>query len=307
MKELASALRLLGDESRLRALRMLRREELNAGELARILGLAPSAVSRQVALLRDAGLVAERRSGRFVWFQAAASDTLVAGLDGALGAMVDDAPDTHGDAARLADVLRGRHERQMGSGTARPFVPGRSWAAWSRAVSSLVPAGLRVVDLGSGDGALALEMARFAATVVGIDCGAALVKRAKAAAAKAGAANVSFRRADIECLPLDDAAFDLAVLSQSLHATADPASALAEAARVLRPGGRVIVLELQPHHEDWVRERLGHQRLGFAPAELTDLLDAAGFVDVRVERQPARGDEPFRPLLATGTRPEAAS
>lgn len=303
MKELATGLRLLGDETRLRSLRLLRREELNAGELARILGVASSAVSRQMALLREAGLVSERRAGRFAYFRA---DTNGAALDGLLalvGGRVDGADDPHGDLARLGDVLRTRREQQISRGGRRPFVPGRSWAAWARLVGLLVPRGLRVADLGCGDGALALEVARFAASVVGIERSKAFVKRARAAAKQAGARHVKFRIGDIEDLPLDDASVDVALLSQSLHVTSDAPAALREAVRVLAPGGRLLVMDLLPHDEEWVRERLGHVRQGFSAPELTGLLRDAGLTDVSVEALPARGDEPFRPLLASGVRP----
>lgn len=303
MNDIAAGLRLLGDETRLRALRVLRREELNAGELAGVLGLAPSAVSRQVALLRDAGLVAERRAGRFAWFRAVGDGDALDGLWPALAERLDAADDPHGDLARLEEVRRARRERHVADGTARrPFVPGRSWAAWSRALTWLVPRGLRVVDLGCGDGALAQETARFARTVVGVDRRPELVERARETARRTNGRKATFRVADIEALPFEDASFDVAILAQSLHVTADPAAALAEAARVLVPGGRVLVLDLLPHDEAWVRQRLGHVRQGFEPREVQGLLDDAGFRDVAVERMPARGGDPFRPLLATGVK-----
>jgi DNA-binding transcriptional ArsR family regulator len=163
MKELATALRLLGDETRLRSLRLLRREELNAGELARVLDLGPPALSRQLSLLRDAGLISERRAGRYAYFRAVTESAPGDGLLALVAGRLDDAEDLHGDLARLEDVLRTRRERRMSAGGRRAFVPGRSWAAWARVVGLLVPPGLRVADLGCGDGALALEIASTAA------------------------------------------------------------------------------------------------------------------------------------------------
>lgn len=302
MNEIATGLRVLSDETRLRTLRVLRREELNAGELARVLGLAASAVSRQVATLRDAGLVVERRAGRFSYYRAAADATALDGLWGLLGDRVAGAQDEHGDLARLEDVRRARRERALaGDGSGRRYVPGRSWAAWARAVSLLVPSGLRVVDLGCGDGALALEIARFARSVVGVDRDAAALRRARARAAESGG-RVTFRSADIAALPLETGTFDVAVLSQTLHLVDDPAAVVAEAVRVLTPGGRLVVLDLLPHDEEWVHERLGHVRRGFSAEAMRALLRDAGLRDVRVERMPARDGEPFRPLLATGLR-----
>jgi len=301
---MAAGLKLLADETRLRSLRLLRREELNAGELASILGLASSAVSRQMALLRDAGLVEERRVGRFAYFSAAADGASLGGLWPLLQESVDDADDAHGDIARLEDVLRTRRERQMaGAGTRRPFVPGRSWAAWARVVGLLVPRGLRFADLGCGDGALALEIARFAGKVVGVDRHKTLITRARAAAKKAGARHLKFRVGDLEALPLRDAEFDVVLLSQSLHMTLDPLAALREAVRILVPGGRLLVMDLLPHDEEWVHERLGHTRQGFSAADVESMLQEVGLGQVSVDAMPARGGEPFRPLVASGLRP----
>ena len=306
MNGIATGLRVLSDETRLRALRVLQREELNAGELARVLGLAPSAVSRQVSVLRDAGLVIERRAGRFSYFRAASDDAALGGLWGLLGGRVGDADDDRGDLARLEDVRRARRERALsGDGSGRRYVPGRSWAAWARAVSLLVPPGLRVVDLGCGDGALSREIARFAGHVVGVDRDRAAIERARAAARKGGdsvTGTLQFRVADVASLPLDDASSDVVIVSQTLHLVDDPSAVLAEASRVLAASGRLVVLDLLPHDEEWVHERLGHVRRGFGADELTALLEGVGLCDVRVERMPARDGEPFRPLLASGVR-----
>lgn len=300
MKVLHAALRLLADETRLRALRVLAEHELNAGELTDVLGVAQSAVSRHLSLLRDGGLVEVRREGRYAYFSAARA---AGPVWESVGRLVAAAPDEQGDLARLDDVLRARRERRLGGGSARrDFVPGRSWAAWARALTWLVPDAPRVVDLGCGDGALTLEIARFAGRVTAVDVRPALLRKARASAKRAGARNVAFKRADIADLPFDDAAFDLAVLSQSLHFADDPEQVLAEAARVVRPGGRVVVVDLQPHDEEWVRDRLGHRTLGFSPSRLRDLLVAADLVCVRAERLDGRSDEPFRPVLACGER-----
>ncbi len=308
MKMIADGYRLLADETRLRALRLLLREELNAGELTRILGLAQSAVSRQVTQLRDAGLITDRRRGRFVYFAAAERGAALERAWPGLAARLSEADDPHGDLARLDDVRRERREGQVaadGRGR-RPYVPGRSWAAWARALTWLVSDRPRVLDLGCGDGRLTLELARFAGSVVGIDRREAVLRQARTALERAGVEHVELHRADLHDLPLADATFDLAVLSQSLHHAGDPRTVLSEAARVLAPGGRVLVLDLQPHTETWVHERLGHVATGFDPTELTALLSAAGFVEVSVERLPGRPDDPFRPLLAFARRPSEA-
>jgi ArsR family transcriptional regulator len=300
MDEIASDLRLLSDPVRLRILRVLARHELAAGEVAQALAVAPSTVSKHLALLRDAGVIVERRDGRHVHSSVPPSARTDARWAPVL-ARVADAPDPAGDLARLDDVLRARREARD-AGTGRAFVPGRSWTAWARALGCLVPQGLRVADLGCGDGALAVEIGRFAAEVVGYDRSEAILRGARALAERRRARNVRFETSDFASLPVPARPFDVAVFSQSLNAAPDPAAALASARRLLRPGGRVLVLDLFPHREVWVRTRLGHQHLGFAPAELRRMLRRAGFREVAVERVAGRAGDPFKVVLATGVR-----
>jgi SAM-dependent methyltransferase len=304
MEEIAASFRLLADPTRLRLLRLVAREELSAGELTEIVEAGQSTVSRHLAMLADAGLVRERREGRFAFYaldEGAAGDPAWTAAVGRIAR----ADDEDGDLDRLADVLRARREDagELPDGAAKPaFVPGRSWAAWAQALGWLVPQGLRVVDLGCGEGALTLEIARFASEVVGVDRNGALLSRARSLAARRRAGNAKFRDADVVALPFEDACFDLAVLSQTLHCIEDPARALAEAARVLAPGARVVVLDLLPHGHAWVREKLHHHHLGFAPDRLAELLRGAGFAGVEVERVAARPREQFRVVLAIGMR-----
>lgn len=300
MDELAHSWRVLGDAARLRLIRILCRAELAAGEAAQVVGLAPSTLSKHVAILRDAGFLAERRDGRHAYYAIPVAVRHDPRWETALDRICEE-PDSTGDLARLDDVLRARRESDQRDATSRPFVPGRSWAAWARALSLLVPPGLRVADLGCGDGALALEVARFAAAVVGVDRRAPLIRQARKRATARGVKHVRFETGDFEHPSLRRAAFDVVLFSQSLHATEDPAAALASAARLLAPGGRVLILDLYPHTESWVTERLGHRRLGFAPKKLGALLSAAGFTKIRVEKGAGRAGEPFKVLLATAT------
>ncbi len=299
--------RLLGDEGRLRLLRLLAKERLNVGELVRILGLAQSGVSRHVRLLREGGFVRERREAGWTWL--ALSDLAPDGLGDvwpALRARLATAADPHGDDARLGEVLREREERRVGWGRRgqRPAEPGRSWSAWARALGHLLPP-LEVADLGCGEGALAIEIARFATRVVAVEPDARTLGRARAAARRAGTPNVVFRRGALDALPLADASFDVALLSQVLHGQDEPARAVAEAARVVRPSGRVLVLDLLPHGEAWVRERLGHVHQGFPPEEVAGWLAAAGLERPRVEEAARRRGNPFAVLVASATRPAA--
>jgi ubiquinone/menaquinone biosynthesis C-methylase UbiE len=143
--------------------------------------------------------------------------------------------------------------------------------------------------------------------VVAVDRSADVLARARARAARRNVSNVTWKRGDIERLPLRDAAVDLAILSQALHHAADPARALAEACRVVRPGGRVLLLDLRAHGESWVRSKLGDRWQGFEARTLRQWIEAAGFRDVTVRAGTRRPGDPFAVLIAVGTKPAPAS
>jgi SAM-dependent methyltransferase len=308
----ASALyRLLGDEARLRLLRVLSRQRLNVTELTGVLGLAQSGVSRHLGLLKEAGLVTEERDGGFSYYRLAPA--LGPGGDHALapalGAQFDESaadPLVREDEARLQEVLRLRKENfdaHAGPDTrdARQLVPGRSWAAWSRALGLLMPP-LAVADLGCGDGYLTIEVARWASRVVAVDRSELVLRRARELARRRRVANVAWKKGELDGLPMKDGAVDVAMLSQALHHAHDPARAVAEAARVTAPGGRVLVLDLRQHQEHWVRTRLGDRRLGFSDEELGRMLTDAALQDVRVRVGARKVGDPFTVLIAVATK-----
>ena len=312
MRSASTLYKLLGDEARLRLLRVLRRERLNVTELTGILGLAQSGVSRHLGLLKEAGLVAEERDAGFTYYRlspAVRDDghrTLWAALDEQFDRAAAD-PAVRADEARLQEVLRLRKENFDTHGSpdsrdARQLVPGRSWAAWSRALGLLMPP-IRVADLGCGEGYLTIEAARWASRVIAVDRSAAVLGRAKGLARRRRVSNVIWKRGELDKLPIKDATVDVALLSQALHHAQDPAQAVAEAARITVPGGRVLILDLRTHSEDWVRAKLGDRRLGFRDEELTRLLTAAGLRDVRVGVGARKAGDPFTVLIASGTKP----
>jgi SAM-dependent methyltransferase len=311
VREASSLYRLLGDDARLRLLRMLRRERLNVTELTGVLGLAQSGVSRHLGLLKDARLVIEEKDAGFTYYRlapAAEGDgrrALWAALEEQFDRAQSD-PAVKAD-ARLQEVLRLRKENfetHGGADTrdARQLVPGRSWAAWSRALGLLLPP-LQVADLGCGEGYLTIEAARWASRVVAVDRSEAVLERAKGLARRRRVANVVWKRGELESLPIKDETVDVALLSQALHHAHDPAGAVAEAARVTVSGGRVLVLDLRSHSEEWVRSKLGDRRLGFKDDELVDLLTGAGLTDIRVGIGARKAGDPFAVLIASGVKP----
>jgi ArsR family transcriptional regulator len=355
MNEAASLYRLLGEAVRLRLLRVLARERLNVTELTAVLGLAQSGVSRHLGLLRDAGLVAEEPAGGFTYYRLdAAAHGRLAGLWSHLQAQFDEAAASaaaRADDARLQEVLRLRRENFEAHGTdAGQIVPGRSWAAWARALGHLLPPldvadlgcgdghltieaatwarrvyaidrsaaalqraralghllpPLDVADIGCGDGHLTIEAARWARQVYAVDRSAAVLQRARALARKHGAANIVWKRGEIERIPLPSASVDVALLSQALHHAADPARALAEAVRILRPGGHVLLLDLRPHDQSWVKDRLGDHWLGFSDAALESMMRRAGLRDIRLQLGARRAGGPFTVTIASGVKGRA--
>jgi ArsR family transcriptional regulator len=314
MRDASAVYRLLGDEARLRLLRVLRQERLNVTELTGILGLAQSGVSRHLGLLKDAGLVVEDKDAGFTYYrlspglQENGRRTLWAALEEQFDQAAAD-PAVRADEARLQEVLRLRKENFDTHGAAdtrdaRQLVPGRSWAAWSRALGMLLPP-IRVADLGCGEGYLTIEAARFASRVIAVDRSAAVLERARGLARRRRVSNVLWKRGELDKLPVKDASVDVALLSQALHHAHDPARAVQEAARITVPGGRVLLLDLRAHGEDWVRGKLGDRRLGFRDEELARLLTGAGLRDVRVGVGARKAGDPFTVLVASGTKPGA--
>lgn len=309
MKAATALMRLLGDEARLRLLRLLARESLNVTELTAVMGLAQSGVSRHLGLLKEARLVTEERSGNFTWYKlspdiqtgegayATLWPWLSATFELATGA-------TRADDARLEEVRRLRRENfnQHGAGEERSqLVPGRSWAAWSRALGLLLPA-VDVADLGCGEGYLTIEAAHWARRVYAIDHSPEVLARARQMAQRRRVKNITWKRGELQKVPLADASVDVAIASQALHHAHDPAVALSEARRILRPGGRLLVLDLRQHTEEWVQETLGDRWLGFTPERLEALISGAGFDHVKVRTGARKAGDPFAVLIATGTR-----
>ena len=305
--------RLLGDEARLRVLRLLDAERLNVSELTGILGIAQSGVSRHLGLLKDAGLVVEERDGGYTYFRIAPDlregttgfGELWPLLESQFAAATATAVG-RADDARLAEVRRVRQENfdaHTGPDTnERQLVPGRSWAAWSRALGHLLPP-VRVADLGCGEGYLTIETSRWASKVIAVDRSSTVLRRARELASRRRVTNVVWKTGELEKLPLEDASVDIALMSQALHHAGDPAVALAEAVRILVPGGKLLLLDLREHEEEWVRKKLGDRWLGFSDEKLKKLLTTAGLEKIKLTVGARRTGDPFIVLVASAQKP----
>jgi len=308
MMELPDSTRLLkalGDENRLRILHLLARQELHVSDLMEILNFGQSRVSTHLNLLKEVGLVRDRRAGRRSYYSARSDAPLLAEVL----AGCDGTPEFAADLAGL-EALEERRKQETRSyfdrvakGFGDEGLPGRTWEGLCRSLLKLLPRG-RYADLGIGDGQLTMMLAEVAQEVTAVDLSREMLAQLEQRAAQKGFSNIVTVQGDIDDLPLEDDAYDYVVLSQALHHSEQPARALAEATRVLAPGGRLLVIDLLAHNEEWVREKLQDRQQGFTEACLQELLRDSGLEEVGVQRV-ARDPQPphFMTLVATGVLP----
>lgn len=275
-------LAILADPTRGRILLALDQHALTVGELCAVLSVPQSTVSRHLKVLADDNWVSTRQEGTSRFYSRTA--VLDAGAERLWSAVADDLrlnAQSTGDLARLSDVIAQRRtkSREFFSGV------GASWeevrreifggAVGGGALLGLLDPRWTVGDLGCGSGHLAALLAPFVARVIGVDGSPEMLAGARARVGKMP--NVDLRAGDLESLPVETGALDAAVLSLVLHHAPDPVRVLREARRVLTAGGRLLVIDLQPHERIDYRDRLGHVWLGFSAGQVTDWMTAAGF------------------------------
>lgn len=299
MSGLLAALRLLGDPVRVRILLLLERDELSVAELQEILTRGQSQISTHLAQLKQAGLVEYRRTGKNTFYSmkppSAAEEETRARLLELLHSAAAEVPEIKADDAALALVLAKRQDKMrayfdsLAGKFGRQYLPGRSWKALAEMLLRLMPP-VVVADLGAGEGTFSQLLAQSAERVIAVDNAQKMVEFGSKLARDHGLANLEFRLGDMEALPLADGEVDLAFFSQSLHHAQHPERAVAEAWRILKPGGRVAVLDLRQHTFEQARELYADLWLGFTEVELRAFLSEAGFTAVQtvvVDRESA--------------------
>ncbi len=275
----SSRLKVFADATRVRLLALLEGEELTVAELSSITRLAQPRVSTHLARLKEAGLVRDRRAGvsAYYRFDDAALDSAQRALWQTLREGSDD-PLLRQDAERVPEVLAARATEQnwadsVAGDMERHYSPGRTWEALARSALPLLHPG-DVLDIASGDGVLAELLAPHSHRYICLDASTKVVVAASERLRRL--ANVEVREGDMHALPFDDAHFDLVVLMHALTYADRPDKAVAEAARVLRPGGRLLLTSLARHEHRGAVEAYGHVNLGFSEQDLLGFVEAAG-------------------------------
>jgi ArsR family transcriptional regulator len=275
----SNRLKVFADATRVRLLSLLEGEELTVAELSAITQLAQPRVSTHLAKLKEAGLVRDRRAGvsAYYRFDDATLDPSQRALWQSISAGSDD-PLLRQDAERVPAVLAMRAADQnwadsVAGDMERHYSPGRTWEALARTALPLLQPG-NVLDIASGDGVLAELLAPHSRRYVCIDTSARVVSAAAERLRRFP--NVEVREGDMHALPFAAGDFDLVVLMHALTYSAKPAQAVAEGARVLRPGGRLLLSSLAKHEHRGVVEAYGHVNLGFSAKELRRFAEKSG-------------------------------
>jgi ArsR family transcriptional regulator len=308
---LLAALRAAAEPTRLRIVALVAEGELTVSELARILGQSQPRISRHLKLLVEAGVLDRLREGSWVFHRLAEDGPGAALIHSLTGLLPGDGdPVLARDRHRLAEVKRARAE------AAADYFR-RNAASWHRLRSLHVDDGevervigrllpkrgiASLLDIGTGTGRMLELLGPRAAKGVGIDLSREMLAIARARLERAGLAHCRVRQADLYRLPFADGAFDVATIHQVLHFLDRPAAAVAEAARVLAPGGRLLIADFAPHGEERLRHEHAHRRLGFADSEIAAWLARAGLKPLDTVRLPGN---PLTVVVWTAARPGA--
>lgn len=283
-------LKSIADPCRLRLVAILNRGEFTVQELTGVLSMGQSRVSRHLKILSDAGVVTVKRQGTWSYYRAGGDNSFFNRLRPVLEQGLSTLPEYEQDLAAVARLLEERRKRS------RDFFD-RHARQWDDLVKSLlpvpeylpellasVPDGGTLVEIGVGTGMMLTELATRVDSLIGVDHSAAMLDEARQRLAEAGIDSVDLRLGEMTHLPLPDSSADCLLFNMVLHHAPDPSAVLKESARVLKPGGLLLVADLARHERELVREQLADQWLGFEESELVVWLEQAGFCGCSYKR-----------------------
>src|SRR5246127_1918398 len=299
MSSTLNSLKVLSDPVRARLLHLIEPDELSVAEIQEVLGMGQSRISTHLAQLKRAGLVQDRRVGKNIYYAWGSNGSIpVDDLKRLISLVIKDLPEAQADERTRAHVLARRHDQsreyfnRLAGKFGRSYCPGRSWQALSHLLLTLIPE-VEIADLGAGEGTLAQLLARRAKSVIAVDLSEKMVEFGSQLASQHGFSNLEYRLGDIEAPPIDPGTIDLAILSQALHHAINPARAIQAAYRLLRPGGRILILDLLAHMFEQARELYADVWLGFSEVELSYALQKAGFIETEVRVVSRETESPF--------------
>jgi ArsR family transcriptional regulator len=319
--EFVRTLKALADPLRLRVLAAVAEEELTVGEVQEVVDSVQSSVSRNLAILRAAGFVQDRKEGTSVYFSARPNMPEPAGeLFKSLQSRLAEIPEVKRDRARLEECRRRRLRKSESyfESLAGDWERIRKSYFDDRvtglSIEKLLPRDLTLADVGCGTGSLTFELARFARKVIGVDLSREMLRRARAIAKERKLGNVEFRQGDALEVPLPSRSVDAAFCVMVLHFVPDPARAIANLCRITRLGGPIILVDLVQHKQDWMREQMAHQWLGFDQPAIERWFCQAGAsaVDYELtgsfagEKLARNGNRPVEIFVARATLPAKA-
>jgi ArsR family transcriptional regulator len=312
MASILKNLRLLTDSSRLRLLLLLEKEELSVAELQEILGMGQSRISTYLAQLKQGGLVEDRRHGKSILYRLkpplGEESRTYSQLMKLLREAAAEIPEAADDSGALELALRRRQDKmrayfdELAGKFGRHYVPGRSWKGLAETLLALMPP-MIIADLGAGEGTFSQLLAQRAKKVIAVDNSEKMIEYGADLARKHGIKNLEYRKGDLEAPPIKDETVDLAFFSQALHHAQHPARAVAEAWRILKPGGRIVILDLMRHNHEEARELYADLWLGFTEVEVSRFLKDARFKNIDTSVVHAESEAPhFETLLAVAQK-----